>query len=346
MSLAAIAAAACAAPCPWPDDIRAVIEGGTFDPPPWNIVLGPVRPRGRPSGAVTQHGRVVAAWGDTGRADMAFSVTKSYLGLLAALALDRGLIADFRQPVAASVSDPAFASARNRTVTWRQLLDQISEWEGTLFGVPDTVDRDRQLAPDDDPARLDRKTPLQAPGRYWDYNDVRVNALCLALTRVFGRALPDVLGDLHPAFADRTAWRWDGYGRRSEIRIDGRTTRVVVGGGHWGGGLSASVGHHLALGGLVLGRGVHDGHRALSAEALDALLVPCALQPVYGGLWWLNTGRKLFPAAPADSLFAMGVGATIIWVAPSLGIVACIRWIRPDAVESVLAAAMHAVGEG
>jgi len=106
------------------------------------------------------------------------------------------------------------------------------------------------------------------------------------------------------------------------------------------------VEHHLALGGLVLGRGVHDGYRALSAEALDALLVPSSLQPVYGGLWWLNTGRALFPAAPASSLLAMGVGATIIWVVPSRGLVACIRWIRPDAVDGVLAAAMRAAGRG
>lgn len=342
----AVSQAAQAAPCPWPRDIRAVIENETFDPPPWNVLLGPVRPRGDPSGAVMKDGRIVSTWGDTRRIDMVFSVTKSYVGLLAAAALDRGLIPSFAQPVAASVDDPAFASPRNCVVTWRQLLDQTSEWEGTLFGVPDTVDRDRQLAPTDDPARFDRATPLRKPGTYWDYNDARVNALCLALTRLFRRSLPDVLADLHPAFADRDSWHWDGYGHRSETEIGGCATPVVVGGGHWGGGMAATVRHHLALGGLVLGRGAFEGSRAVSAEALDALLMPCALQSVYGGLWWLNTNQALFPPAPPDSVFAMGVGSTIIWIAPSLGMVTCIRWVTPEAVPDILATAVCAAKAG
>lgn len=342
----AVAQAALASPSRWPEDICAVIESGTFDPPPWNVALGPVSPRGAPSGAVTREGRIAARWGDADRVDMAFSVTKSYIGLIAAAALDLGLIEAFEQPVSAAVDDPAFASPRNRAVTWRQLLDQTSEWEGTVFGIPDTVDRDRQLAPDDDPARFDRKTPLQAPGAYWDYNDARVNALCLALTRLHGRPLPDVLADLHPAFADRSAWRWEGYGDRSEIALDGRTVAVPVGGGHWGGGMAATARVHLALGGVVLGRGTFEGRRALSPEALGALLTPCPLKPIYGGLWWLNTDRRLLPAAPADSVLAMGVGATVVWAAPSLGIVACLRWVEPAAVGDVLAAATRAAGEG
>lgn len=334
------AAAALAAPTAWPTDLREVIEGGAFDPPPWNVVLGPVRPRGAPAGAVVRDGRPVASWGPVGRADMAFSVVKSYIGLLAAAALDRGLIAAFEQPVSARVEDAAFASARNRAVTWRQLLDQTSEWEGATFGVPHTVDRDRQLAPTDDPSRFGRGTSLRAPGTYWDYNDARVNALCLALTRLFGRGLPEALADLHPAFADRAAWAWDGYGARSEIDHDGRLVEVAVGGGHWGGGLSATVAHHLALGGIVLGRGVHEGVRAVSAEALAALLTPCPLQPVYGGLWWLNGDRRLFAQAPPDCVLAMGVGATAVLVAPSQGVVACARWIRAEALGGFIAAAL------
>lgn len=340
--MSAMAQAALAAPCDWPSDIRAVIEGKSFDPPPWNVVIGTVEDRGGPAGALIRDGMQEDSWGEVHRADMAFSVTKSYIGLLAAVALDRGLIADFHDPVSASVEDPAFASARNRTVTWRQLLDQTSEWEGTLFRIPHTVDRDRQLAPTEDRSRLDRATPLRAPGTYWDYNDTRVNVLCLALTRLFGRALPDVLAEVHPAFVRRDGWRWRGYDARSTISVGERPTTVVVGGGHWGGGLVATVPHHLALGATVLGRGVYDGIRVVSAEALAILLTPCALQPVYGGLWWLNTDARLFPRAPADSVFAMGVGSTVLWVSPSEEIVACIRWVQAEAVEHVLAAALAA----
>lgn len=342
----AAAAAACAAECAWPHDLRAVIEGGCFDPPPWNRVFGPVLARGAASGAVMQNGVIRAEWGATGRADMAFSVTKSYIGLLAAVALDRGLIADFDEPVSARIRDEAFSGARNRRVTWRQLLDQTSEWGGAIFGIPHTVDRDRQLAPTEDGSRMDRATPLQEPGRYWDYNDTRVNALCLALTRLYGQPLPQVLAGLHPAFGDRGRWSWAGYGPQSTILLDGTPVEVVVGGGHWGGGMVAAVEHHLALGGIILGRGLLDGHRVLSAEALGALLRPCALQPVYGGLWWLNVTGRLYPDLPPDSLLAMGVGANIIWVCPTLGLVACLRWMRPDAVGPILAQLARAAGGG
>ena len=327
---------------PWPADVRAVIEGGTFDPPPWNVVLGPVLPRHGPAGAVAVGGRTVAEWGPADATDMAFSVTKSYIGLLAAVALDRGLIDDLDAPVAARIDDPAFASPRNAQATWRRLLDQTSEWSGTLFGIPDTVDRDRQLAPTDDPARFNRATPLRAPGAYWDYNDIRVNALCLALTRLFGRPLPDVLAGLHPAFAARDGWAWHGYGAASRIALGGgREVEVAVGGGHWGGGFSGRVAHHMALGGIVLGRGKHAGTRVVSAEALGAVLAPCPLQPVYGGLWWLNTSGRLYPSLPQDSVLAMGVGATVVWVCPSRDVVAVLRWIVPGAAETALAAILE-----
>jgi hypothetical protein len=38
----------------------------------------------------------------------------------------------------------------------------------------------------------------------------------------------------------------------------------------------------------------------------------------------------------------MGVGATVVWVAPALDIVACVRWVRAEAVGAVLAAAAGA----
>lgn len=333
---AAIAVAA-ANPSPWPIDIRAVIEGGTFDPPPWNVVFGRVRDRGEPSGAIIVGGRTVAAWGDAARVDMAFSVTKSYIGLLAAVALHRGLVASFDEPVSRRIDHPAFAGKRNAAVTWRQLLDQTSEWQGTLFGLPDTVDRDRQLAPTDDPARFDRGTPLSPPGTYWDYNDARVNVLCLALTLLYERSLADVLADLDPLFGPETGV-WEGWGARTTLPVAGRPVEVVVGGGHWGGGLSGSVDRHAALGLLVLGRGCLDGRRVVSAEALDALMTPCPIQPVYGGLWWLNGGRRLQPAASERAVFAYGVGKTAIWVEPAHDLVAVVRWITPEGFSAFVAA--------
>src|SRR5262245_35913007 len=56
---------------------------GVPDEPAASIVLGPVRARGGPNGIVLHGGRIAAEWGDTSRADMTFSVAKSYLAILA-----------------------------------------------------------------------------------------------------------------------------------------------------------------------------------------------------------------------------------------------------------------------
>src|SRR5690242_27016 len=93
---------------PWPRDIRAHLEAGFFEPPPDNAILGPVRPRGAPNGLVLRHGRVVARWGDTRQVDMTFSVAKSYLAILAGVAVADGLIPDLDAPVRASVEDGGF----------------------------------------------------------------------------------------------------------------------------------------------------------------------------------------------------------------------------------------------
>ena len=333
---------AMAHPTHWPHDLRQVLESGTFDPPPWNIVKGPVRPRGGPAGLITVGGRTVAAWGDLDHADMIFSVTKSYVGVLAGIACDLGLVPDLSAAVSSTIHHPAFSSPHNSAVTWLHLLQQTSEWQGTLWGIPDTVDRDRQLAPTDDPARFGRLTPLGAPGSYWDYNDIRVNALCLALTLAFGRPLPDVLAEHAPVFADRDAWAWDGYGSESTVSIAGRTLPAVVGGGHWGGGLATSVHHDAWLGRMIAGRGRVDGRRVLSDGMVSVLLGSCPLQPVYGALWWLNTGRSLYPAAPPGSVFALGVGLNAVWIDATHDLVAVVRWIDEPAftpfVEMVMAA--------
>lgn len=328
-------------PSPWPLSIRAVIEGCTFDPPPWNIVKGPLKDRRGPAGLLVVGGRRLAGWGDPAEAEMVFSVTKSYLGLVAAIALDEGKIADLDEPVAKRVFHPAF-DAPNDRVTWRHLLQQTSEWRGSLWGIPDTVDRNRQLSPTEDGSRFGTTTPYGPPGSTWDYNDIRVNALCLALTIVFGTGLKAVLGSRFMAHAGPGAWTWTGYDE-SVVTLDGRLEPVVVGGGHWGGGLVVSAAQDADLGRLIVGGGRLDGRRIVSEAALAEILAPCPLQPVYGGLWWLNTGRALFPAAPETSVFALGVGTNAIWIDRPRDVVLVAHGLAPDALGGLIERVLRAV---
>src|SRR5437588_5827283 len=77
--------------CTWPHSMY--LDSGEYvgtayveEKPPFNEVIGEVRPRGGVNGLVLREGRLVAEWGDTLRADMTFSVAKCYLALGAGIA--------------------------------------------------------------------------------------------------------------------------------------------------------------------------------------------------------------------------------------------------------------------
>src|SRR5262245_49803773 len=120
---------------------------------PWSAIVGPVLPRGGPAGIGLKGGRILAEWGDTARADMTFSVAKSYLAVLAGIAVADGLIGNVDAPVGATLKGPWFASAHNARVTWRHLLQQSSEWQGELWGKSDQVDHNRQTGMGADQSR-------------------------------------------------------------------------------------------------------------------------------------------------------------------------------------------------
>lgn len=313
-------------------DIAKELENGLFGEPwPVRKVIGPVKDRGGPAGVIIRRGAVAAKWGDVTRADMTFSATKSYLALCAGLAVDDGLIADVHAPVRELVDDGGFDSPQNRSITWAHLLQLSSEWEGELWDKPDWVDHNRDLAlKPGEPSRKGQKRELQAPGAYWEYNDVRVNRLALALLRVFRRPLPEVLREriMDPIGAS-DGWTWHGY-ENSWVEIDGQPMQSVSGGAHWGGGLWIDALDHARIGLLMLRRGVWRGERLLSEAWIDACAAPSPLNPSYGYLWWLNPNGEIAPAASRSSVFAIGVGANMIWVDPERDLVVVLRWVERD----------------
>ena len=58
----------------WSRDLAVEIPRQFEEQPPWNEVLGPVRPRGGPNGLILRGGRIVAEWGNTRQIDQTFSV--------------------------------------------------------------------------------------------------------------------------------------------------------------------------------------------------------------------------------------------------------------------------------
>lgn len=303
---------------PWPGD-----------PPEHAGALGPFPDRrGGANGLVLRNGNLVAEWGDTTRVDHCFSVAKSFLSLLAGVAVDRGRFA-VTDPVAETVDDGGF-EGHNAAVTWEHLLHGTSEWAGTLFGKPDTVDRNRPVGRESEAVGERGVRELREPGTYWEYNDVRINRLALSLLRAFATPLPRVLAHevLDPIGASRT-WQWHGY-HNSRVEVAGESMRSVSGGGHWGGGLWASTRDLARVGQLLLDGGRWDGTQVLPASWVERATTPGPVEPGYGYLFWLNTDEERFPGTPESAFAALGYGTNQVWVDPEHDLVVVLRWLDPE----------------
>lgn len=315
------------------------------DPPPWNRLLGPVHDRGPVSGVVVVDGQTLASWGEPERADLTFSVAKLYLSILAGVAHDRGLLPDVDEPVGRRVPGIDFDAGRNARITWRHLLQQTSEWEGERFGVPDQADRYRAVAfgiPPD--GRKGDARPLQEPGTYWEYNDVRINQLSYALLHVFRRPLPEVFREAvtRPLGASED-WQWVGYDN-AWVDIDGVRMPSVPGGTHWGGGMSISARDQALIGRMLLDEGrAADGRQVLSPAWIQAMRTPCDIAPYYGYLIWLNHERKVFPSVPASSFFGIGAGSSFTWVEPERRMVVIVRWLDAAYADALFGRILAAV---
>jgi len=303
---------------------------------PWSEIVGPVRERGGPAGLVLKGGRIAAEWGDTSRTDMTFSIAKSYLSVLAGLAVQDGLISDLDEPVGKSVAGPFFESAHNAPITWRHLLQQSSEWQGEIFGKSDQVDHNRQIGPGADNSRKGQRRALHTPGSFYEYNDVRVNLLGYCLLQRFRRPLPEVLREriMDPIGASPD-WEWQGY-ENAFVEIDGQRMQSVPGGGHWGGGLFIGARDHARFG-LLMARGGQWGGRALlSSDWIAQMVAPSPTLAHYGLLWWLNRGPSARPFVSETAFWALGAGTNVIFVDPGHDLVAVLRWIDGASYDGFL----------
>lgn len=328
----------------WDREVDGVWGVHLQDPPPWNRLFGPVHSRGPVSGTILLNGKTLTSWGEPQRADLTFSVAKTYLALLAGVAHDRGLLPDVHERVGARLPGIGFDEGNNALVTWEHLLQQTSEWEGELFGIPDQADRYRAVtfgkAPD---GKKGDARPLQAPGTYWEYNDVRINQLSLALLHLFQRPLPDVLREtiMRPVGATEN-WKWVGYDN-AWVEIAGQRVQSVPGGTHWGGGMSVSAEDQARVGQMMLDEGQVNGKRVLSAEWIRRMRTPGELAPYYGYLVWLNHQQQVFPSVPASSYFAIGAGSSFTWIEPDRRIVAVVRWLDSSHANELFGKILEAV---
>lgn len=325
----------------------------SFGREPFGGIIGPIKPRGDMTGIVIKNGYIVAEWGEPFRIDMTHSVTKSFLTSVVGLAFDGKLIRNLNSPVYKEMApvfvyDPLkrigdtdrfgkskflelFESEHSKTITWRDLLTQSSDWEGTLWGKPDWADR-----PDRDASTwLTRKR--NQPGTVFEYNDTRVNLLALCALNIWRKPLPQVLKEnLMDEIGASSTWRWFGY-ENSYLLIDGQIMQSVSGGGHWGGGMFISA-RDMARFGLLIGRnGKWLGKQIISQEFLKMAETPSAANETYGFMnFYLNPEKKLYPSAPTGTIAFLGNGTNIIYIDRANDLVVVARWIENNKVDEFL----------
>jgi CubicO group peptidase (beta-lactamase class C family) len=309
---------------PAPRDLTLARALGATAKEPFSDLIGPMQPRAPMSGIVIRHGYVVAEWGDTRRADMAFSLSKTFLSTVVGVAWQKGLIRDVNDAVRDYMPPDVdlFEAPHNRPITWDHLLRQTSDWQGTLWGKPDWADR-----PEGTPEQWASR-PLHTPGTRYKYNDVRVNVLALAALHVIRRPLPEVLREavMEPIGASST-WRWHGY-ENSWIEIDGQRVQSMTGGGHWGGGMFISAWDLARFGYLFLRNGRWKDAQLVSDDWTRMARTPGTANPEYGFMnWFLNTGRKSLPATPESSVTFRGSGENIVYLDWEHDLLIVVRWI-------------------
>jgi CubicO group peptidase (beta-lactamase class C family) len=286
---------------------------------------------------------IVGRWGDPERVDTAFSVTKTALATLTALALADGRI-ELEEPVGQRLDIAAFREPHNRPITWRHLLTLTSEWRGSLWGIPDSIDWNRSVPKRPDAPPKGTFRPIHPPGSHWEFNDVRVNLLALALTHVFEENLATVFARrvMDPIGASAT-WSWQGY-RGADILLAEKTTPVVAGGAHWGGGLIISAIDLARLGLLYARRGNWEGRAVLPEHFFDLIRIPSPQHPNFGLMWWVNTGR-LIPSLSASAIWGSGI-ANFLVIDPLRELVIVMRWFDVGRRDEIIRRIVTAIESG
>lgn len=290
--------------------------------------LGSMPTRRAPTnGVVIYKGYVVAEFGDTRFVDPTYSVAKSMLATVAGVAVRDGRIR-VDDPVARTVDDGGYAGAQNAGVTWKQHLQQESEWDGSLWGKHSNFIGREAFGKGERKPRA-----LHKPGAFYEYNDTRVNRFALSLLRVFGEPVPDVFErEIMGPIGASTTWKWVPY-HNSYVDVNGKQMPSVSGGTRWGGGMWIDSWDMARFGYLWLKGGNWNGKPILPASYVRDALTPSAHGPDYGYLWWLNTKGKNLPGMPANAFAALGAGSNDIVVSPDHDLVIVWRWHRGNAAE-------------
>jgi CubicO group peptidase (beta-lactamase class C family) len=225
------------------------------------------------------------------------SQQKSFVSILAAIAVDKGML-DLARPVSAYIG-----------TGW----SKAALGEEALIRVIEVLTMSSGLKTD--------LTYAAPAGTVFLYNTPVYAITKQILAAVVNQPLETITRDwlTGPAGMSDTSWRK----RPAALADVGNPT-----------GLVTSPRDTARLGQIVLNGGLAaDGERIVSEAQLQAMLAPTQTNPAYGRLWWLNGGAytikplatriegRLIPAAPSDLVAALGALDRKLYVVPSQNLV-------------------------
>lgn len=225
------------------------------------------------------------------------SQQKSFISVLVAIAIDKGLI-DIEKPVAAYLGT-GWSKATPEQEAKIRVIDVLTMSSG-----------------------LNDKFGYEAPAGTRFYYNTPVYAVTKRILAVAAKQPLDTITHdwlTAPVGMNDTAWRK----RPAALAYAGNDTGLVT------------TPRDTALFGLMILHGgiANSGKRIVSEANLKAMFTPSTTNPSYGRLWWLNNGaytvnasaeRKdgpLIAAAPADTVAALGFLDRRLYVVPSLKLV-------------------------
>ena len=268
------------------------------------------------------------------------SVTKSVVGLLYGIALDKRLVPPPDAPLFAQFPEHADLAADSDrfkiTIEHALTMTLGMEWdENRPYTDPLNSEIAMEMAPDRYRFVLERPI-VAAPGTRWIYSGGSVALVGAIIERGSGKSLPDFARDVLFEPLDIATFHWStGY--------DGVASAAS--------GLRLTAPDLLKIGVLVLQRGVWRGQRVISDDWIRQSLTPAISTEDglgYGRLWFCGDAPAPAFPDPRPWYAGFGNGGQRLWLMPDAGIAAVIysgkynmwdAWITPTRIwrEIILA---------
>jgi CubicO group peptidase (beta-lactamase class C family) len=189
--------------------------------------------------------------------------------------------------------------------------ERLTGWKGDFW---------KRLEPSRDPFTIARDlAPVRSePGERFQYSNPGIAMLTYAVTAALEdapeRDVRTLLRDrvMRPIGVPDRAWS---IGYRKTYLVDG--LRLVA---SWGGG-SYTARAVARVARLMLRGGDWDGRRLLSADAVRQITTDAGT-PGHGAIGWWSNNSGRFPRVPRDAFWASGAGHQVVFVIPSLDLIA------------------------